>query len=548
MTSDRDPILDDSSRLLALQQTGLVDSPPEESFDRLTRLASRFLNAPVALISLVNSERQFFKSSVGLPQRVAEQLAPLSHSFCRHVIATGKPLIVDDARLNPVLNTNLAVPLGVIAYAGMPLTSQDGHTLGSFCVIDKVPRKWTADELGILGELAGCVMTEIDLRQARDVAEAASASKDKFLAFLSHELRGPLTPALLTASAMENDEQCPTHIREEALLIRRNIQLATHMADDLLDVTRLAAGKLEPQFHSTDLHDVIRTAVAQCTAGAKEKSIRITTELRAGQFSIRGDGPRLIQVVQNVLSNSIKFTPQEGSVSVSTANVNHEVLTEIADTGRGVDRGFLSKMFEPYEQADRESARDHLGLGLGLTICRGIVEAHQGTISARSGGKGKGTTIAIRLPLAATGTSGGVVPVIEGTKADPAANRLRIMLVEDHDDTRRVMTRLLKNMKFSVVTASCIAEAVQTAAEHELDLVISDIGLPDGTGLELMQQLLASRPVTAIALTGYGTEADTELTRAAGFTAHLTKPIDFKDLVEVIDRVTRRLPAAVPAL
>jgi signal transduction histidine kinase/CheY-like chemotaxis protein len=538
MPSESSPILNDPDRLEILKQTALLDSPPEESFDRLARLAARLLNAPVALVSLVDGDRQFFKSRVGLPEQVAlRELTPLTHSFCKHVVVTAEPLIVDDARQHPILRDNLAVPFGVIAYAGIPLITQEGQTLGSFCAIDNKARTWTVEEIATLAELAGCVMTEINLRRSKEVAEAESAAKDKFLAFLSHELRGPLTPALLTAAAIEDDASMTQHVRDEASIIRKNIQLATHLADDLLDVTRLAAGKLEPHLQNTDLHSVVNEAIVQCSASAAAKPLYLSTELNARRHQMRGDGPRLIQVVRNVLSNSIKFTPAGGSILVRTNDAAGDTIQiDIIDTGEGIEPAFLSKMFIPYQQGNRGATRDHLGLGLGLAICKGIVDVHHGMISATSAGKGHGTTITIRLPVLPYAESAVLKTVPAAVK--PSSTNLRIMLVEDHVDTRKIMARLLTKLDHSVVTAGSIEEALATACDCPLDLVISDIGLPDGTGLDLMRQLLTNRTIPGIALTGYGTEADTEQTRAAGFTAHLTKPIDFKELIEVIGRVT----------
>jgi signal transduction histidine kinase/CheY-like chemotaxis protein len=543
MPDELHPNLHDPERLQILTRTALLDSAPEESFDRLARLAARLLNAPIALVSLVDGTRQFFKSHVGLVGRVAiADLAPLTHSFCKHVVMTSEPLIVDDARIDPVVRNNPAVAYGVIAYAGIPLITPEGQTLGSFCAIDSKARTWTIEEIATLSELAGCVMTEINLRRAKDTAEAASAAKDKFLAFLSHELRGPLTPALLTAAAMEEDQSLPQPAREEARVIRENIQLATHLADDLLDMTRLASGKLEPIVQSADVHELVKTAITQCQSAAAAGELRIDSELLARRHVVRGDGPRLIQVLRNVLGNAIKFTPPHGSIRVRTSDAASDaVLIEIIDSGEGVEPDFVSKMFNPYEQGRRNLSREHLGLGLGLAICKGIVDVHHGTITATSAGKGLGTTIAIRLPATSpTDTADSVVikPLAHLPTGSPPKN-LQIMLVEDHDDTRRIMSRLLRKLEHSVVTAGSIKEALSAASSHQLDLVISDIGLPDGTGLDLMRQLVLQRPIKGIALTGYGTEADTEQTRAAGFTAHLTKPIDFKELVEVIGQLTR---------
>ncbi len=215
MASDNLKNLHDPLRLDALRRTALLDSPPEASFDRLTRLAVRLLQVPVALISLVDERRQFFKSHSGFTEPWAtKRQTPLSHSFCQHVVSSGEPLIIDDAKCHPLVRDNLAVgDLGVAAYAGIPLFTPEGHVLGSFCVIDSNPRRWSAEEIDGLKDLAALVMGEIGLKRARDAAEAASKAKDRFLAVLSHELRTPVSPALLIAAAMAADPSLPPEAR-----------------------------------------------------------------------------------------------------------------------------------------------------------------------------------------------------------------------------------------------------------------------------------------------------------------------------------------------
>jgi signal transduction histidine kinase len=537
MASENSKNLLDPSRLNALRRTALLDSAPEASFDRLTRLAVRLLCVPVALISLVDDRRQFFKSHAGLSEPWAtKRQTPLSHSFCQHVVTSGDPLIVDDSRDHPLVRDNLAVAdLQVIAYAGVPLVSPEGHVLGSFCAIDTQPRTWTAEEIDALKDLAALAMSEIGLKRAKDAAEAASKAKDRFLAVLSHELRTPVSPALLIATAMAADPSLPAETREDARTIQRNIAQQTRLIDDLLDVTRIENGKLALHLEALDLHDVLRDCVTLCGDEAAAKGVQLQLLPQAARHDVRGDQARLRQLFVNLLKNAVKFTPAGGSVTVRSSDAaEQKVHVEVTDTGIGVETQVLPKMFDPFEQGERAITNEFSGLGLGLAIGKGVAEAHGGTIKASSPGRGHGTTLTVELPTIVVAQRGGAVTSSAGPKNRQVG--LNILLVDDHADTLRVMSRLLRKLDHQVTTAESKSAALAAAAANEFDLLISDIGLPDGTGLELMRELLATRPIRGIALTGYGMESDVRQSKDAGFTAHMTKPINFQELVGIIER------------
>ncbi len=529
--------LNSPDRLGALHRTGLLGTAPEDCFDRLTRLATRVLHTPVSLVSLVDADRQFFKSCVGLPETWASlRETPLTHSFCQHIVQSGGPLIISDARQSPLVKDNLAiVDLGVVAYAGVPLTTADGHVLGSFCVIDSQPRQWTEDEIDILRDLAASVMTEIGLKQAKEAAEAANKAKDRFLATLSHELRTPVSPALLIATSMAGDETLPKQVREDAATIQRNIELQTRLIDDLLDVTRIENGKLTLHMDAVDLHDVLTDSLSFCQTEALTKGVTVCYTPPDAPPTVRGDPARLRQVFCNLVKNAVKFTPSGGSVTVDTADdADGAVRVVVRDTGIGVASELLTKVFNPFEQGSRAITSEFSGLGLGLAISKGIVEAHGGAISVTSDGEGKGTAFTVQLQKAIGARHERQVTKVANETNKP---RLSILLVDDHHDTLKAMSRLLRTLDHRVTTADSKGAALVAAARESFDVVISDLGLPDGTGLELMRELLAERPVKGIALTGYGTESDVAESRAAGFSAHLTKPINFQALQAEINRI-----------
>jgi signal transduction histidine kinase len=530
--------LDDPARLRAMQQAELVDAPAEDAFDRLTRLAARVLAVPISMVSVVDANRQFFKSATGLPGGLAAaRQIPLSQSFCKHVVLTGEPLVVSDARAHAVLKENAAVTeIGVVAYAGYPLVTREGLVLGTFCAIDHAPREWTAEHLEILHDLAAAVMTEIELRRSNYDLRRANQAKDRFIAMLSHDLRTPLSPALLTAAELAQDAELPEPFRDDVKLILRNIEAEVRMIDSLLDVTHIATGKLRLKLEGLDAHEVLQSCVEMCAPDALAKSVSLRMDLGATHAGLRGDATKLQQALCNLLKNAIKFSEPGGCVTARTSDGGAGRLRiDINDTGIGISPEALPHIFDAFEQGENATQRFG-GLGLGLAICDGVIRAHGGSITAASEGPGKGSTMTVLLPLAADAGPAhhreAATPVKEGTGAP-----LKILLVEDHEDSLKAMLRLLRRLGHQITTATGVSTALRAASEREFDLLISDLGLPDGTGLQLMKELLGKRPIKGIALTGYGMESDIQQTRQAGFQKHLTKPINLQELQAAIQEV-----------
>jgi PAS domain S-box-containing protein len=401
-------------------------------------------------------------------------------------------------------------------------------------------RDEAGDVVGLMGASTNITerkLAEQQLAQAKQEADAANRAKDRFFAVLSHELRAPLHPALMIAASLAGDEQMPERFREDIQLVHRNIELEANLIDSMLDLTRIANGKLELHVQRLDLEQILSDCVAMCRSEAAAKSIELVLECGAAHHGVSGDSPKLQQVFGNIVRNAIKFTPRGGRVEVrSSIGADGKLRVEVADTGVGIDPEVLPKVFEAFEQGRSAVTREFGGLGLGLAICKGIVGAHGGKISAASAGKGKGTTMTVELPVSEAAP-------VEAKMAAPqemaGPGSLKILLVEDHEDTLRAMARLLRKLEHSVITATCVVDALDAADKNEFDLVISDLGLPDGTGLELMRSMLEKRPCKGIALTGYGMESDIDSTRLAGFNAHLTKPVNFQALASAIQRVSR---------
>jgi len=388
-------------------------------------------------------------------------------------------------------------------------------------------------------------LEEIVRRRTADL-EAASAAKDRFLAVLSHELRTPLSPVLLASTILESDPELPPRFREDLGMIRRNVELEARLIDDILDVTRIARGKLPLAKRFVEGAEVLRHALEICQAEAAEKGVELTLEAAAARSRILADPARIQQIFWNLIGNAVKFTPPGGRVAVrcfdreDAARPGTRLLVvEVRDTGVGIPPEVQPRLFHAFEQGGESTTRRFGGLGLGLAISKGLVGLHGGRIAARSEGTGKGATFTVELPLAdpePSGSGSGRLP--PGSPARASGSRLRILLVEDHAITASVLARLLGACGYQVRIAGTRAAAISEYEKETFDLIISDLGLPDGNGCDLLKELRALRPIDAIALTGYGMEEDLARTRQAGFGEHLTKPVNAEQLKAAIARIT----------
>ncbi len=383
------------------------------------------------------------------------------------------------------------------------------------------------------------------LRQAKQRADEANSAKDQFLAVLSHELRTPLTPALAIAAALERDSDLTSSVRADLTMLRRNIELEARLIDDLLDVTRITRGKLTLSLATVDLVNLIEHVIQICTPDAAAKGVDLTFDHQCTRRCVRGDAARLQQILWNLVKNAVKFTDAGGVVTVRCADGEQSrVRVEVSDTGVGIANDVLPRIFRAFEQGGSEVTRTFGGLGLGLAISAALAEAHQGTLTAASDGIGHGATFTLELDALIA------LPAIQPTREPKMdmARSLRLLLVEDHPDTSRVMARLLRSHHHHVLTASDVETALRTAENNTIDLVISDIGLPDRSGLELMSELRERYQLKGIALSGYGMEEDVNRSMEAGFDAHLTKPVNFDQLTAAITRIGRRCLDDQPVL
>jgi signal transduction histidine kinase/ActR/RegA family two-component response regulator len=389
--------------------------------------------------------------------------------------------------------------------------------------------------------------TEGEVARARDEALTASRAKDDFLSALSHEMRTPLNPVLLIASEAANNEMLAPEVRRDFSTIRKSVELEARLIDDLLDLTRIANGQLLLERRTVGAEYVLRDALSVVSAEAEEKRVAVLPELQFPEALVNVDTVRLQQVFWNVLRNAVKFTPPGGKVTVRTFPRPDEPFwrVTIEDTGIGMTAREIERVFEAFSQGDHAAGRrSHRfgGLGLGLTISRRLIELQGGRISAASAGPGKGSTFTIELPQVAEST--GVIPNTDafiapgkpGEENVALAGIRRVLVVEDHAPTREALAGLLRRRSLEVLTAGSIGEARERALLGNISLVVSDIGLPDGNGCDLMEELRRTHGLRGIALTGYGQEADVARSTEAGFSAHLTKPVHVQALVAALEK------------
>ena len=374
------------------------------------------------------------------------------------------------------------------------------------------------------------LLAHAEARHARDEAERANCAKDDFLAILSHELRTPLTPVLMCATALEHEASLEPELRAQLSMIRRNVQLEARLIDDLLDLTRIARGSLQLVGSGTiDVHSLLGHTKEIVENDARQKSIHLDFELMASEHHVRGDATRLHQVFWNLIKNAIKFSIVGGRITVRTFNpAPGEFVLTVEDTGAGITAQSLPVIFRAFEQGETREARTAGGLGLGLAISKAIVEAHGGTIRAESSGPGLGAIFTIEL-AAVSSFLAAAAPEPE-TRFRTAPPRLCLLVIEDHEPTMMVLVRLLRHYGHNVFTAENVERALAVAATQSFDLVISDLGLPDGNGIDLMRKLGKEYGLRGIALSGYGMPEDRAKTKQAGFLAHLVKPINFDQL------------------
>ena len=396
--------LNDPGRLAALHATGLLGSPPEDAFDRFTRLASSLLDTPLTAISLVERERVFIKSQVGLGEPAAsERYAPVDETFCKYIVDTTDPLIINDTRLDTRICGNPAVAAGALAYLAIPLVSASGHTLGTFCAVHDSPRAWSEHDIRVMIDLSASVMAEIELRmlscrllEQYNQLRTAELQRDEMMQMLVHDLRNPLTSLLAGLSLIDGMSPLPPVQKQALDIAQRGGDALLGMVNDLLEVGKHQAGQLQLERQETEPAALLAEAVDQVRHLASQAGVALTCHA-SDLPTCRLDADKIRRVLVNLLANAIQHTPAGGRVTLDAIRrADQQLELSVRDNGLGIPADQVDHIFNKFSSL---RLKRHLGAstGLGLAFCKMVAEAHGGSLMVEST-LGEGSTFRLLLP------------------------------------------------------------------------------------------------------------------------------------------------------
>lgn len=541
------PIPDrEAERLAALRAYAVLDTPPEESFDRITRLAAAVFDVPVAIISFVDAEREWFKSACGTTQSEG----PRDLSFCGHAIHADEVMVVEDALQDDRFRDNPLVTSGERTrfYAGAPLRTKSGVAVGVLCLRSPLPRSFGERDRAVLRDLAALATSELDARVVAEAARLACTARSRFFSNLSHELRTPMTAIVGFADMVTQAGLTATQQADAICTIRRNCNHLLGLLSDVLDLAKLESGHVELCWSDVLVADVFSDLRSMFEWRAFDKGLSLEFDVACDMPSmIRADRVRLLQILINLVSNAIKYTERGSVVLRATYDaMAHRMTVEVHDTGVGIDACFLQRMFLPFEQASRANSVQAGGVGLGLAITKTLCDAMGGRITVTST-PGAGSVFTVELPVtlvAQAGTGGGTrrnecacEPHAAGANRDKPLLGCHVLVAEDGPDNQRLISFLLERAGARVTLVGNGAEALQRLKQEPgvHDVVLMDMQMPVLDGYDATLQIRAlGLSIPVIALTAHAMVGDREECLQAGCDSYLTKPIDREKLVATL--------------
>lgn len=516
--------------------------------EMLTRIRDVMYVDTVAILLVEEQGEELFAwAAKGLEEEVEQGLRlPVGRGFAGRIVAVGHPVIIDDLDRADVLNPLLREK-GLKSLLGVPLLIE-GRVIGVIHIGTLHPRRFNEEDTRLLQLIADRIALVIDHarlyeveRKARAEAEEANRAKDEFLATLSHELRTPLTPIMGWIHMMRGGALSSTKTEHGLAIIDKNSQAMTRLINDLLDMSAIQSGKMQIERTTVSMTAVVQQAVETVRAEAQLRGIEIeVVPFESDTVMVFGDRTRLTQVFWNLLHNAVKFSDKGARVRVVCEADGQEARVHIEDAGLGISTEFLPFVFERFRQADGSKTRIYGGLGLGLALVKSFVEAHGGVVEATSPGLGGGSRFTVHLPRLKQERPQTPRIGAGGAESAPHEGGLRLLIIEDALDTLNMLKVVFEIRGYEVTICQTPAEALRVAASMWFDIIISDIGMPEIDGYELLarlRQLSHLRDVTAVALTGYASQADAERARAAGYDAHIAKPIDPGELTTRIEQL-----------
>lgn len=499
------------------------------------------------------------KSYAGISPAAAQAIEwlELSQGMCGLVAQARRQIVANNVQQSTLPNAQIIREMGITAYVGQPLIVR-GRLLGTLSFASTTRTSFSSEEIALLQAATDQIAVAIEranlidsLQQQTQQLIQTNRLKDEFLAVLSHELRSPLNPILGWVKLLQTRKFNETKTAEALATIERNAQLQAQLIEDLLDISRIMRGKIALNATPVNLTYVISSALETVRLAAEAKSMQLQVTLASHALQVFGDATRLQQVVWNLLSNAIKFTPHGGRVEISLQQVEERqgsrgasefpsyAQIQVADTGKGIDPEFLPHVFEYFRQEDGSTTRKFGGLGLGLAIAKQVVEMHGGTIDANSPGEGRGATFTVKIPLMQSPEAAPADTPIDSTPQIDVAllANVRVLLVDDDADTCEFLRVFLEEKGAVVASTNSATKALQILAQFSPDILLSDIGMPDTDGYELIRTIRSSTAagsIPAIALTAYAQDVDREQAIAAGFQYHVVKPLDLEAVVALI--------------